>query len=74
MAELDLQCSEFQPMDLHVHSFETFACNVICYKSIGGCIICLHWNRWLLMTHFLECLAYENGYLTIKEEGAEFGL
>ena len=72
MAGLALQSSELQPMDLHVHLFEAFAGNVVCYKSICGCIICLYWGRRLLVTHFLECLACGDGFAIVFEEGAKF--
>ena len=74
MAELALQCSVLQPTDSHVYLFEAFSGNSVCYKAICGCIIRLRWGRRFLVIHFLKCLACEDGFAKVYDEGAEFGL
>ena len=62
-----------EPMEFHVHRFETFACYVIGNDSKGCSIVSLHGRRGLWMPHFQERMARWDGLATVDEEGAKFG-
>ena len=70
VAELSLECSAAEPVELHVHGLESFACNIVGYDSQGCCVISLH-GRWgLFVSHFLKGMSCRDGLAAIDEKGA----
>ena len=70
VAELSLKCSAAEPVELHVHGLESFACNIVSYYSQGCCVICLHRRGGLFVSHFLKGMSCWDGLAAIDEKGA----
>ena len=70
VAELSLKCSAAEPVEIHIHGLESFACNVVGYYSQSCCVICLHRRGGLFVSHFLKGVLCRDGLVAIDEKGA----
>ena len=72
MAKLFLGNSAPEPVQLHVHGLEAFACNVVGYHSVGGRVVILHRRGRLLVSHRLEGVTFRDGLSAVDEDSSQF--
>ena len=56
VSELALIFSVSEPMVLHVHCLEFFH-DIVVDNAEGGCVVRLHWGRWLGVSHVFQCVS-----------------
>ena len=72
MAKLILGDSAPEPVQLHVHGLEAFACNVVGYHFVGGRVIGLHRRGRLFVSHRLKGVTCWDGLPAVDEESSQF--
>ena len=70
VTEFSLKCSAAEPVELHVHGLESFACNIVSYYPQGCCVISLRMCGGLFVSHFLKGMSCWDGLAAIDEKGA----
>jgi hypothetical protein len=63
----------FDPVEVHVDGFGPFLFDGVVGKSRGGGIVGLRWRGWLWMASFSKGDAYGEGFLSVEEQGTNFG-
>ena len=71
VSELALIFSVSEPMVLHVHCLELFH-DIVVDNAKGGCVVRLHWGRWLGVSHVFQCVSCWDSLPTIYVEGSYF--
>ena len=74
MEKLALRRTASEPVQMHIHRFEAFFCNVVGYKSVRRGVVCLGRCWRLLVAHFFQGMAGGNGLPAVDEKGSEFCL
>ena len=67
MEKLALRSAASEPVQTHIHRFQAFACNVVGYNSMRRGVFCLYWCWRLLVAHFFQGVAGENGLPVVDE-------
>ena len=70
--EIVLVNSAPYPVQFHVHGLDEFACNVVGYHSVGGCVVGLHQPGRLFVSHCLKGVMCRDGLPAVDEESSQF--
>ena len=74
MTKFLLRFSAAEPVETHVHGFGSTRGNSIFDNSERCGVVCLHWRRWLWMSHGDEGVSGGYRFADIDVESSKFGL